>query len=339
MKKTVFYLTALSLLFYQAVNAQTNDFYDDAPQADLVMSALTLEGEIGNPGMVDFSALPLRQIVVKETLFDGKNGTFVGSYQYEGYSLYDILDRVVLKKKNEAEFAPIIDLFVVIENAAGEKAVISWGELYYPIHRHEIIIASKVRRIVPSKTKELWPLPSVSKLVVASDLYTERNISSPVKITIRSSTLNYKVDRNITDMYAGELKFSDRDQLRESISDGGLEGNQVSYGSVFYGRGTGIHGTTPFRGVMLKDYSADIYKMSGENLKTGLLVVSAPDGYRAVFTYSEIFNRNDQAEVLIVPMSGVKKQGAFLLYPAADFFSDRSIRCLNEIKFVQLSDM
>jgi hypothetical protein len=339
MKKTVFYLTALSFLFFQAVNAQTNDFYDDAPQADLVMSALTLEGEIGNPGPVDFSALPLRQIVVKETLFDGKNGTFVGSYQYEGYSLYDILDRVVLKKKNEAEFAPIIDLFVVIENAAGEKAVISWGELYYPIHRHEIIIASKVRRIVPSKTKELWPLPAVSKLVVASDLYTERNISSPVKITIRSSTLNYKVDRNIPDMYAGELKFSDRDQLLKSISDGGLEGNQVSYGSVFYGRGTGIHGTTPFRGVMLKDYSADIYKMSGENLKTGLLVVSAPDGYRAVFTYSEIFNRNDQAEVLIVPMSGVKKQGAFLLYPAADFFSDRSIRCLNEIKFVQLSDI
>jgi len=339
MKKTVFCLTTLSFLLFQTVKAQTNDFYDDAPQTDLVMSELTLEGEIENPGTVDFSALPLRQIVVKETSFDGKGGSFIGSYQYEGYSLYDILDHVVLKKKNEAEFAPIIDLFVVVENASGEKIVLSWGELYYPIHRHEIIIASKVRRIVPSKTKELWPLPVVSKLVAASDLYTERNISSPVKITIRSSTLKYKVDRNIPDMYAGELKFTDHDQLLKSISDGGLEGTQVSYGSVFYGRGTGIHGTTPFSGVMLKDYSADIYKMTVENLKTGLFVVSAPDGYRAVFTYSEIFNRNDQAEVLIVPMSGVKKQGAFLLYPAVDFFSDRSIRCLNEIKFVQLSDI
>ena len=79
--------------------------------------------------------------------------------------------------------------------------------------------------------------------------------------------------------------------------------------------------------------------MSAANLKTGLFVVAAPDGYRAVFTYSEIFNRNDQAEVLIVPAGGTKQQGAFLLYPAADFFSDRSIRCLNEVRFMQLSDM
>jgi hypothetical protein len=35
----------------------------------------------------------------------------------------------------------------------------------------------------------------------------------------------------------------------------------------------------------------------------------------------------------------VLKQGAFLLYPAADFFSDRSIRCFNEIRFVQSSDL
>jgi len=32
-------------------------------------------------------------------------------------------------------------------------------------------------RIVPSKTKELWQLPETSKLVVANDLLTERNIS------------------------------------------------------------------------------------------------------------------------------------------------------------------
>jgi hypothetical protein len=79
--------------------------------------------------------------------------------------------------------------------------------------------------------------------------------------------------------------------------------------------------------------------MTKENLKTGLFVVSAPDGYRAVFTYSEIFNRNDQAEVLIVPMYGQATQGAFLLYPAADYFSDRSIRCLNEVRLMQSSDL
>lgn len=339
MKKTFVCLLVAVLFGIQMISAQTNDFYDDAPQNDLKMSVLTITGEIDNPGIVDFSRLPVRQLVVKETAYNGENGKFEGAYQYEGYSLYDILDKVVLKKKNETEFPPIIDLYVEIENASGEKVVLSWGEIYYPIHRHEILIAAKVRRIVPSKTKDLWPLPVDSKLVVASDLYTERNISNPVKITVKSSTLSFKIDRDIPDMYAPELKFYESNKLITTLADGMLKGNMVSYGSVFYGRGRGIHGTTPFKGVMFKDFAADYYKMNRESLRTGLFIVSAPDGYRAVFTYSEIFNRNDQAEVLIVPYSNKKNEGAYLLYPAADFFSDRSIRCWNEVKFVQSSDL
>lgn len=339
MKKPGIFLIAALFLITQTAAAQTNDFYDDAPQNDLRMSDLTIAGEIANPGKVDFSEFSLRQLVVKETAFNGENGAFEGAYQYEGYSLYDILDQIVLKKNNESEFPPIIDLYVEVENAAGEKVVLSWGEIYYPIHRHEILIASKVRRIVPSKTMDLWPLPVDSKLIVASDLYTGRNISNPVKITVKSSTMKFRIDRNIPDMYIGELKFFSGNNLVKSIADGSLEGTMVSYGSVFYGRGMGIHGTTPFKGVMLKDYSNGFYPLNLVNLRTGLFIASAPDGYRAVFTFSEIFNRNDQAEVLIVPMYGVITQGAFLLFPAADFFSDRSIRCWNELKFVHLSDL
>ncbi|MHC1774740.1 MAG: hypothetical protein AB9834_04930 [Lentimicrobium sp.] len=320
--------------------AQTNDFYDDAPQNDLRTSALTVAGEVENPGDVDFSSLPLRQVIVKETEFNTENGKFTGAYQYEGYSLYDILDRIVLKKKNQEEFPPIIDLYVEVENASGEKVVLSWGEIYYPIHRHEILIATKVRRIVPSKTKDLWPLPVDAKLVVASDLYTERNIGNPVKITVKSSTVKYRIDRDIKDMYAGDVKFYLKNALLNTLTEKVMPGlPMVNYGSVFYGRGRGIHGTTPFMGFMLKDFTREFYKMDQETLRTGLFIMAAPDGYRAVFSYSELFNRNDQAEVLIVPMPEVKDQGAYLLYPAADFFSDRSIRCLNEVKFLQITDM
>lgn len=339
MKKPSYYIGIASFFIMQVATAQTNDFYDDAPQSALRLSEITIEGEIENPGKVDFAQLPLRQVIVKETGLEGENGQFKGAYQYEGYSLYDILDRVILKKKNEAAFPPIIDLYVEVENSKGEKVVLSWGELYYPIHRHEILIAAKVRRIVPSKTKELWPMPVDSKLVVASDLLTERNIDNPVKITIKSSTLKFTIDRNIPEMYAGELKFFSGKTLVNTFAEDGIKGNQVSYGSVFYGRGTGIHGTTPFKGVMLKEFAGEYYKISRENIRTGLFIVSAPDGYRAVFTYSEIFNRNDQAEVLIVSQTGIKSKGAYLLYPAADFFSDRSIRCLSEVKLVQASDL
>jgi len=337
--KTILNSLLVALVFSSASFAQTNDFYDDAPLKELTFKGLAIAGEVAEPGLVDVSGLPVRDVIVKETLLGGETGQFTGAYLYQGYSLYDILNETVLKKKNESEFPPITDLFVEVENEKGEKAVISWGEIYYPIHRHEILVATGVRRIVPSKTKELWPLPDESRLIIASDLYTERNISNPVKITVRSSSMAFVIDRNIPDMYAGELGVYSGDRKLLNIREGELTGKMVSYGSVFYGRGTGIHGTTPFKGIMMKDYLTEYFPLNREQLMQGVFIVAAPDGYRAVFTYSEIFNRNDQAEVLIVLRYGEKHQGAFLLYPAADYFSDRSIRCLNHIRLVKASDL
>jgi len=134
----------------------TNDFYDNAKTYELKPNDLFIEGEISNPEKSDISSLNLHSIIVKETLIDGNGDQFVGAYKYEGYSLYDLLNQSHLAKKNADSFKPIIDLFVEIENDEGEKAVFSWGEIFYPDHLHEIIIATKVTRTVPSKTNELW---------------------------------------------------------------------------------------------------------------------------------------------------------------------------------------
>jgi hypothetical protein len=55
------------------------------------------------------------------------------------------------------------------------------------------------------------------------------------------------------------------------------------------------------------------------------------DGYRCVYTYSEIFNRNDQAEVLLIEDKENQDGGVFRLFPAADFFSDRAVKAVSEI--------
>lgn len=332
-------LIAVAVLASIGIMAQTNDFYDDAPLNELKMSELVIEGEVANPGPVDFSTLPLRSVIVKETEFDGKDGKFIGAYQYEGYSIYDILNQTVLQKRNEAEFPPIIDLYVEVENAAGEKVVLSWGEIYYPVHRHEIIIATRVRRIVPSKTKELWPMPLSSKLVVAADLFTERNIENPVKITVKSNTVNYKIDRQIPEMYSKKVDFMIKDKLARTISVVETDWTPLTYGHVFYGRGMGIHGTTPFTGVLFREVALPIYPVSQKNLRTGLIITAGLDGYRGVYSYSEVFNRNDQAELMLSPRTDVVKEGAFMLFPSMDFFSDRAIRSLMEVRLVDAADL
>jgi len=310
----------------------TNNFYDNTVTYPLIVKELTVEGEIANPGKVDFSSLKKHSVIVKETLLDSAGSDkFVGAYRYDGYSLFDILEKRILKKANAEEFNPIIDLYIEIENEKGEKVVFSWGEIYYPNNLHRILIADGVSRIVPSKTKDLWDLPVESKIVAGNDLITERNISSPVKITIRSFPKSFKVIKGLTPMFSKQIRLFDKNVLKSIFENYPANSAGVTYNAIFYGRGRGIHSTEPFKGLMLKDAVAENYPVSREILKRGIMCISAADGYRAAFSCSEIFNRNDQQEFLLVKTGPDEDGGLFRIFPAGDFFSDRAIKSVSEI--------
>jgi hypothetical protein len=310
----------------------TDNFYDNTDSYSLPVKDLIIEGEIANPGKVDFSKLPVRSVIVKETLLDSSGGDrFVGAYRYDGYSLFDILDKRIIKKSNSIDFKPIIDLYIEIENEKREKAVFSWGEIYYPNNLHKIIIASNVSRIVPSKTKELWPLPVESKIVAANDLVTERNISSPVRITVKSFPGSFTVVKDLSPMYSSRIElFSSLKHVGkiDRLPDG--IGNDI-FSTIFFGRGKGIHSTKPFSGVLLKDLLQNYYPVSRKDLQTGIMCIAGKDGYRCAVSYSELFNRNDQQEFLLIKTKAEEDGGFFRVFAAADFFSDRAIKSVNEI--------
>ena len=312
----------------------TNNFYDNTETNSLQVKQLRIEGEISNPGVVDFSKLETHSVIVKETLLDSTGGDrFVGAYRYDGYSLFDILNNSVLKKANSAEFNPIIDIYVEIENEAGEKVVFSWGEIYYPNNLHKILIASGISRIVPSKTKELWPLPSESRIVAGCDLVTERNISDPVKITVRSYPKSFPVVKGMSPMYSSEFAVYNGDKFSAGFTSGAGNGN-VTFNTIFYGRGKGIHSTTPFTGALLKDVLAGNYPATKQRLQTGMFCFAAKDGYRCAVSYSELFNRNDQQEFLLIKSEPDEDGGLYRVFAAADFFSDRAIKSLSEIHLI-----
>ena len=314
-----------------------NDFYDDAETHNLRGSLkVRVEGEVESEVSVDLGTLPRHSVIVKEALMSGDSNRFCGAYRYDGYSLYDILKNVALKKANHLEFKPIIDLYVVVENADGQKAVISWGEFFYPVHRHEILIADRVMRIVPSKTKELWPLPEEMKLVVGGDLITERNISLPVKITVKSYRGSFKTVKDMKPLFSESFEISKGETLLSKVSSQPAGLPVFNYNTVFYGRGRGIHSTTPFKGVLVKDLLASHFPVSAVSLSKGFFVFAGADGYRCVYTFSEILNRNDQAEAMLVHTPGDQDGGNFRLFPAGDFFSDRAVKGLSKIIYTEL---
>lgn len=310
----------------------TNNFYDNTPTYQLPVKELIVEGEIANPGKIDFTLLNRHSVIVKETLLDSAgNDKFVGAYRYDGYSLFDILEKRILKKANAEEFNPIIDMYVEIENSRGEKVVFSWGEVFYPNNLHRILIADGVSRIVPSKTNDLWDLPVESRIVAANDLITERNISSPVKITVRSFPKSFVVVKDMSPMFSKQINLFSNGSPCGSIAGYPAGSTEITFNTIFYGRGRGIHSTEPFTGLMLKNILAGTFPVSRENLQKGIMCISAEDGYRSALTYSEVFNRNDQQDFLLVKTAPGEDGGLFRIFPACDFFSDRAIKSVREI--------
>lgn len=314
----------------------TNDFYDDAETINLPGKTLiVIDGEVANPGTIDITTLELRSLIIKETISEGDSNRFIGAYRYDGYSIYDILNPFILKKKNEPEFPPIIDMFVKVENDRGESVILSWGEIYYPVHRHEIIIATKVARIVPSKTKDLWPLPAEPKLIAGHDLLTERNIPNPVKITVYSANQSYTVDRQLQPLFSPMITLYNGEQWTGELTKTAINLQKSRYETIFYGRGRGIHSTTPFSGVLLKEVLGHSFSSTPDLLSGAYFVIASIDGYRCVFSFSEIFNRNDQSELLLIDDPGNQDGGAYRLFPAADFFSDRAVKAVSEIRLIK----
>ncbi|MDP4280887.1 MAG: hypothetical protein Q8867_01930 [Bacteroidota bacterium] len=325
--------------FIQGQTAQTmklnNNFYDDSETYSLPLGEITVDGEIENPGKVDLTSLPVRSVIVKEALLkdNGTNG-FVGAYRYDGYSLFDILNNRILKKKNASEFQPIIDIYVEISNDKGDTVVLSWGEIYYPNFLNQCIIANAVTRIVPSKTKDLWPLPADSKLILSQDLVTERNILHPTHITVRSCPVSYVVNRGMDSIFSPGIRIIDHNKAMGVLNEVPEGINTETMHTIFYGKGRGIHSTEPFSGCYLKEIIKRDFPFNRKNLQKGLFVIAGLDGYRAVYTYSEIMNRSDQEEILLAPCSG--DGGKFRIFPSCDFFSDRAVKAVSEIRFLSI---
>lgn len=344
MKKLCLLASCLLMTILVCSAQENNDFYDNTPEKILAgVPRIEVLGEVANPGFVDFGGLPRRSLIIREARLKNDVITFSGSYRYDGYSLFDILKEKIIAKKNQAAFKSIIDLLVVVENQQGEKVILSWGEIYYPAALHRILIADRASPIIPSETKENWPLPETMKLVCGNDLVSERNIGSPTRITVFSAPLGFPVKKGQKPLYAPNFDVVKQGPegvrllaMRSWMFDmAKVQAEKRVFPAVFYGRGKGFHGIQQFAGCPLKDALKGFITLDSETLRRGYLVAASIDGYRVALSCSELFNRNDQAEFLLIDRGEGQEGGRYALFPAADFFSDRAVKAISEIHFLK----
>ena len=302
---------------------------------EFTLPPIRIEGEVENPAVVDLATMPVRSVPVKEVGMDeaGKQ-QFKGAFFYTGYSLYDILKAVKVKKANEKDFKPSTDLYLIVENDRNQRAVISWGEIFYASAHFQTFISKGVEAINPSKVKARWSLPTDSRLICANDINNVRFIPNPTRIIVRSCSGSFATEKP-NDVYAPEIKVLMGTQSR-NVSEIATSIEQRKYSSVGYGHGMGYKGVQSVNGFVLKDVLNGIIQLNPDDFRTSVAVISAKDGYRAVFSVSEIFNRNDNQDFLLVDQKDSKKDGRFSLFASPDFFVDRNVKAVEKIEIVKV---
>lgn len=330
-------IAIITILFFNiSVRAQnsvfTNCFFDNSPFTELKSGSVYIDGEVERPGWMNTNGLKMYSVIVKETfLGDNNRVQFTGAYKYEGYSLKEILDPFILQKKNASEFPPLVDVFVEISNEQGDKVVVSWGEIFYPNNQNNIIIAVRVMPVIPEKTKEEWPIPSTYRLIIGNDLATVRNISEPTRIRVYSANFNLNIVKGKSPMQADEVNISVNSQKVIALTQIPESCVPLTLHTIFYGKGRGLHSTEPFTGCNMKTILENYVDINTENLKNGLVVFAADDGYRAVYSLSELCNRCDQEYSLLLFDADEQVKGKFRIFPSCDFFSDRAVKGLTDI--------
>lgn len=326
-------IIAISPVAAQDLNQNTNSFFDDSEIRTYAAKSIRVEGEVQTPGTIDLDSLPLRSVPIKQLGLENGKQVFRGAYFVSGYALYDILNHAKIKKAPENTFKPPVDMYVIVENDKGEKAVFSWGEIYYR-DSFDLLITRSVQAVNPARAKTKWPLPEEPRLVCGSDLLDARFIGNPTRITVRSYWEKESSEKP-KDIYAPEIKILKK-AGSATVRDIGAAVEKRNYQSVLYGHGMGFKEVFSTPAYLLKDVLAAHAGLAPERLKNTVLIASARDGYRVAFSASEIMNRNDNHDYLLNDLKDNPTGGRYTLLVPPDYFADRDVRSIEKITLVEI---
>ncbi|MGE4414810.1 MAG: hypothetical protein AB7D08_05730 [Bacteroidales bacterium] len=313
-------------------SGSNNYFNRDEPHALDYNHKILVTGEVEQETYVNIRNLPWHSVTVKEAVPVEDSIAFSGAFRYDGYALSDILSSVKVDKWEKEKFYPPVDLYVEVWNEKGEFSVFSWGEIFYSADVYKVIIARSVSRVIPGKTKLMWDLPKESRLVSGFDHYSVRNISNPVKIVIKSLRGDFVVDRE-PDYFRSDSLFVCKGADTLEVVDKSFlsEKNVVEQRTMFYGQSMGNKGEKIYKGVSLGELLSGMFVPTLDGLATSIVCVEATDGYRASFSLSELINRNDNREPLLMYGGDEAGRMGFSIFCNSDMFADRAIKSISKI--------
>jgi len=309
-------------------------------------SVISITGEVKQPLYMskddlkkfDSSCVRLNEV--------SKDKSFHGVFYFQGPSLQTVLDLAEVKKE-ESGFSKLVDLAIVVRNKKGEQVVLSWGEIFYrnpadfilgieatPIMPKKLGDPAFAQEISPSMVDQLKRNVGLPTLVVANDFYTDRCIEEVTNIEVVNLHLPLQGKKGESVFSPQFTVFADKGKpldVKElsSYPQTALFAKQV-------GEGKGFHGFNNYKGVSL---SLLLEKAGIKPDLNSVIIVSAPDGYRSLLSYGELFLAHSGEEIMIADTADnqpLKKNGTFMLVLPNDLSADRWVKSVDRIEVISM---
>lgn len=319
--------------------------------APKVQAALSVTGEVKRPLKLTLSDLSRFQSVEIRLNEVSRDGGFQGVYSHQSVPLRTLLDMAGIVKQ-ESAFNKEIDLAIRVRSASGRQVVLSWGEVFYS-NAAEVAIAfaaSPVRPMMAEarcrgchgpeiyrKSLDQYDRPArLPKLLIRSDFFTDRCLEEVTGIEVVDLHPDLKVDRSAK-LHSDELVIEGAVEKELKISSL-KKYPQIEVRKKVVGVHMGYHGLHSYVGVPLVKLLEEAG--AGDEL-TKALLVSAPDGYRALFSFGEL-QLADKGRRIILAGSADGKQlkgqrgGKFRIIVPDELVDDRDVMAVSRIEVVDL---
>ncbi|RZB38129.1 MAG: hypothetical protein SRB2_00475 [Desulfobacteraceae bacterium Eth-SRB2] len=309
-------------------------------------STLAITGLVRQPLNLtrqDLNGFDAIRVQLNEVMSDGG---FRGVFHYSGVPLKSLLELAGVEKE-ETAFGKKVDLAIRVRNKKGDQVALSWGEVFYR-NPGGIIVATSASPIMPHKDCRRCHSPEVyksrldqfqrkigfPKLVISSDTYADRSLEEITSIEVLD--LRPKMPaKKLKKLYASEFTITGDIKNALTIKELGVYPRR-EITVTHLGEGRGYHGFDRFAGVPFRAI-LDTAGIAPDLSKT--VLVSAPDGYRSLFSYGEIFlSPSGDRMTLADRINGhlIKTGGKFILVSPDDLMSDREVKAIQKIEVISL---
>ncbi len=277
-----------------------------------------------------------------------RDKNYHGAFNYLGVPLKTLLELGSIQKE-ETDFSKSVDLAIVVRNKDGKQTILSWGEVFYR-NPADIVIAVSATPIMPFRecknchqpeVYERWYNPlkrqiGFPKLVVTNDFYTDRSLEDITNIEVVDLHPKMTVQK-LSELFSP--KFSVTGAVKKTLNITDLSSYpHRDVMSKQIGDGRGYHGLSNYGGVPLLEI---LDKAGIEADLNTVILVSAPDGYRSLLSYGELFLSPQGKNTIIadkVDDQPMKKDGKFTLVIPDDLSADRLVKAVNKVEVISLKD-